>query len=259
MLSWPHSIFLTAILIFLAGCGGGSVEVVSEEQEKSFLRGKRYEREGNQREALSAFLKVIAQREDAAESHLEAGRIFLDHIKDPISAIYHFRKYLELKPDSVQADFVRQLIDTSKKEFARTLAGHPFENDIDRLDLLELVNQLKLDNGRLRERLSAVAGIPSRADGGMAGEESETLPDNSDLNSVQSFAGQNESDASPGVEANNAETQPTTYIIQPGDNLSKISAKVYGNPGRWQDIFQANREKLSNPDDLRVGVELSIP
>ncbi len=263
MFTWLHTFFLIAFLIFAAGCGGSSVEVVSEEQEKSFLRGKRYEREGNHSEALSAFLKVIARREEAADSHLEAGRIFHNHIKDPISAIYHFRKYLEIRPDSVQAGLVRQLIETSKKEFARTLAGHPFENDIDRLDLLELVNQLKLDNRRLREQLAAAAGSPSRADDGMAGEESQTLGDDSLPDSAQSYAGRGQNEpavaAPSGVAANNAETRPATYIIQPGDNLSKISAQVYGSPDRWRDIFQANRDKLTHPDDLRVGVELKIP
>ena len=261
MITLPQTIFLTALLIFAAGCGGSSVEVVSEEQEKSFLRGKRYEREGNHSEALSAFLKVIARREEAADSHLEAGRIFLNHIKDPISAIYHFRKYLEIRPDSVQAGLVRQLINTSKKEFARTLAGHPFENDIDRLDLLELVNQLKLDNRRMREQLAASAGVAMRAVNGMAGEESQTLGEDSLPESAQTYAGSNEqAPAAPsGVAANNAETRPTTYIIQPGDNLSKISAKVYGSPGRWREIFQANQDKLANPNDLRVGVELRIP
>ncbi len=255
MITWFHAFFLTFLLIFAAGCGGSSVEVVSEEREKSFLRGKRYEREGNHSEALSAFLNVIAQREEAADSHLEAGRIFLNHIKDPISATYHFRKYLEIRPDSVQAGLVRQLIDTCKKEFARTLAGHPFENDIDRLDLLELVNQLKLDNRKLRQQLAAAADATA--------EESPTLSEDVLPDSAQTNAGRGQHEqaaaAPSGAAANNAETRPTTYIIQPGDNLSNISAKVYGNAGRWKDIFEANRDKLSHQDDLRVGVELRIP
>lgn len=250
MLAWFHYLFLISLLIVSAGCGGDSMEVLSEKQEKYFIRGDRYNREGNYREALSAFLKVIEKREDAAESHLEAGNLFLTHIKDPISAIYHFRKYLELRPDSQQAEFVRQLIDTAKKEFARTLAGHPFENDIDRLDLLELVNQLKLDNRRLREQLNAVGDRQTTTGESVEGEEAagETITSPEPAR-----------DSQPATDANDVETRPAFYTIQPSDNLSRISAKVYGTPDRWMDIFQANRDKLSNPDDLRVGVELKIP
>ena len=252
MLIRPHTFIFLVLLILSAGCGNNSIEVISEKQEKSFLRGDRYKREGRQREALSSFLKVIEKREDAAESHLEAGTLYLNHIKDPISAIYHFRKYLELKPSSVQAKYVRQLIDTSRKEFARTLAGHPFENDIDRLDLLELVKQLNLENRRLREELVAADDRKNIAQAG-ATEEGEA--DEPPPAAGNSFA----ETSDPSGEANDVETRPAYYTIQPGDNLSKISVKVYGNPGRWMDIYQANKDKLSNPDDLRVGVELRIP
>lgn len=58
-------------------------------------------------------------------------------------------------------------------------------------------------------------------------------------------------------------TQPTTsgqtYIVQSGDTLSKISLRYYGNTGDWVKIYDANRDKLSRPEDLRVGQELIIP
>ena len=52
---------------------------------------------------MTAFLKVIDKRgEDAPESHLEVGLLYLQHINDPLSAIYHFRKFLALRPNSQQ-------------------------------------------------------------------------------------------------------------------------------------------------------------
>lgn len=50
-----------------------------------------------------------------------------------------------------------------------------------------------------------------------------------------------------------------TYVVQPGDTLSQIAQKVYGNAALWTIIFEANRDKLSSPNLLRVGMELRIP
>jgi hypothetical protein len=50
-----------------------------------------------------------------------------------------------------------------------------------------------------------------------------------------------------------------TYVVQPGDTLSKIALKLYGKAALWTLIFEANRDKLANPSLLRVGMELRIP
>jgi LysM repeat protein len=50
-----------------------------------------------------------------------------------------------------------------------------------------------------------------------------------------------------------------TYRVQPGDTLSKISKDFYGDPNKYQRIFEANRDKLESPDKIRVGQELVIP
>ncbi len=48
----------------------------------------------------------------------------------------------------------------------------------------------------------------------------------------------------------------STYTVQSGDSLSKIGAH-YGIS--WQKIFDANRDKLENPDKIFPGQELIIP
>src|SRR5690625_1757545 len=119
--------FLTALLVLLfSGCTvSEGPEVLSEREERNFQRGKQLLREGRRQEALSAFLSVIEKRREAPESHLEAGELFRTHLKDPVSSIYHYRKYLAQNPNSPQAPHVRQLIETSTKDFAATLPGAP--------------------------------------------------------------------------------------------------------------------------------------
>ena len=48
----------------------------------------------------------------------------------------------------------------------------------------------------------------------------------------------------------------TNYTVQAGDSLSKIAAH-YGVS--WKEIFEANRDKLDDPDKIYPGQELSIP
>jgi hypothetical protein len=47
-----------------------------------------------------------------------------------------------------------------------------------------------------------------------------------------------------------------TYTVQSGDSLGKIGER-YGVS--WQKIFDANRDKLDNPDKIFPGQELTIP
>ncbi len=47
-----------------------------------------------------------------------------------------------------------------------------------------------------------------------------------------------------------------TYTVQSGDTLSKIGSR---HGVSWQKIFEANRDKLDDPDKIQPGQELTIP
>src|SRR5947209_20363822 len=59
--------------------------------------------------------------------------------------------------------------------------------------------------------------------------------------------------------AASASSSARTYKVQAGDTLSKIAKQFYGNANEYNRIFEANRDKLSNPDQIQVGQELVIP
>jgi nucleoid-associated protein YgaU len=54
-------------------------------------------------------------------------------------------------------------------------------------------------------------------------------------------------------------TAEKTYTVQSGDTLAKIAQTVYGDGARWKEIFEANRDQISDPDTIQVGQELTIP
>lgn len=50
-----------------------------------------------------------------------------------------------------------------------------------------------------------------------------------------------------------------TYAIQEGDTLSTISKRFYDTSAHWMQIYDANRNVLSDPNTLKLGTVLRIP
>jgi nucleoid-associated protein YgaU len=67
------------------------------------------------------------------------------------------------------------------------------------------------------------------------------------------------SQPSPQAQAPQAPAKETTYTVKAGDTLSKIAKEHLGNANAYMDIFNANRDQLSDPDKIRPGQVLKIP
>ena len=52
---------------------------------------------------------------------------------------------------------------------------------------------------------------------------------------------------------------PTSYIVRKNDNLWNIAKAIYGKGEKWTVIFEANKEKIKDPNKLKPGLELLIP
>ncbi|HWB86109.1 MAG TPA: LysM peptidoglycan-binding domain-containing protein [Bryobacteraceae bacterium] len=53
--------------------------------------------------------------------------------------------------------------------------------------------------------------------------------------------------------------QAQKYTVRPGDSLSKIARQFYGDANQYMRIFNANKDKLKDPDKIQAGQELLIP
>lgn len=51
----------------------------------------------------------------------------------------------------------------------------------------------------------------------------------------------------------------TTEVVRPGSRLSQIARRHYGDPMLWVYIYEANRDKIQNPQDIQPGTLLRIP
>ncbi len=282
----PRSLILgSAALIALAlgqGCGGESASLSSEMDDSYYRDGQQMERQGRWDEALTAYLKVIDRRGDAApESNLDAGLIYLNHIKDPIFAIYHFRKYLELEPNSKQAVYVRGLIDAAKREFARALPGQPLESQTEhmgveaQLERLQRENdELKTENAALRAGVSVpvvhssaidIAAIPAPQaappEASQAGDASGSPISLAPAEQAPQSAIAEAPEAAP---ARPAKSTPAASVrhhtVARGDTLFSLALKYYGSRSRWRDLYAANRDVLpSEKAPLKIGMDLKVP
>ena len=232
------SIVLMMTVLMFVGCddskdsGARTVEL----DDPEFRQGLTYVKQHESRRALECFLRVIDSRKGAAESHLEAGRMYID-LKEPLPAIYHFNEYIRLKPTSDQSKIVRQMIKTAEKLYLEQIPGRPLEPDaVGTTDQYAQLQKLKSENERLKREVSELSRV----------------------NKVSEAPMTNSTTTSTKVTSTGPKSS-TTYVIKASDTLSSISRKFYGTDSRKTEIFNANKTKIKNPSKLVVGVTIEIP
>jgi nucleoid-associated protein YgaU len=56
-----------------------------------------------------------------------------------------------------------------------------------------------------------------------------------------------------------ASAAPQTYTVKAGDTLSKIAKDHLGDANAYMDIFNANKDQLTDPDKIKPGQVLKMP
>jgi hypothetical protein len=236
--------FLLAVYIggvwVQSGCAPAG-SIIDEGDDPAFDRGKSYLKVGREAEALDEFLSVTRRVTQAPNSHLEAGRLLLtlSARKDPVAAIYHFRRFLLLQPNARESPMVEQLIVTAEREIIRKLPGEPYKNYLESIELKEENDRLQREIEDLQARLGSPLG--------------PTVPLPQEMIPLQPL----KENLPPKVDTH--VPYPTSYIVQSGDSLYAISKKVYGNASQIDLIFQANRDTLKSKNSLKVGQTLRLP
>lgn len=54
-------------------------------------------------------------------------------------------------------------------------------------------------------------------------------------------------------------TLPQVYIVKEGDSLSGIARRFYGDVSKWTLIYEANKDKIKDPNRIKPGIGLTIP
>ena len=93
------------------------------------------------------------------------------------------------------------------------------------------------------------------------------VDDQLQVGNVQSHADSVAATAAPGASSSVARASAggdggwssKTYTVESGDTLSAIAKKMYGDAGKYHQIFEANKPMLKDPDHIYPGQVLRIP
>jgi nucleoid-associated protein YgaU len=59
--------------------------------------------------------------------------------------------------------------------------------------------------------------------------------------------------------SSSTDASETLYEVKPGDSLSKIAKRHYGDANAWNRIFEANKDVVKDPDKIFPGQKLRLP
>jgi tetratricopeptide (TPR) repeat protein len=245
------------------GCGRstGPVTDAEAERETNYQRAKSFYEQRDFPAAAESYKRALSVNPEFARAHLELGLLCDDKLGDPISAIYHYRTYLELQPDSDKKQLVQDFIERAKLSLAAKLPQSPI---IDPSELTRLQNEkatLLQENALLRTR---VAELEKAVGGTTVATASPSASADTAPTQVVSTSSPTTIMAAPPMSAtaDGSGTEPSharIHVVQKGDTLYSLALRYYGTRAGWEKIFQANRSGLPSRDQLKVGQQLVIP
>ena len=118
-------LLFACLCTLFAGCNSGLNQLSEEDRNPYALKAKEMVQDRDFRGAAELYRKALRVNPELANIHLELGLLYDDKLGDPISAIYHYRQYLELKPDSPKRPLVENFIDRDADRVVFGVAQEP--------------------------------------------------------------------------------------------------------------------------------------
>lgn len=115
-------------------------------------------------------------------------------------------------------------------------------------DLFALANQVGLKNPDVKEEGGKLR---------ISGQTEYQLDANHLWDNIKTHAGW-ENEIVANIQAQRSDLFGV-HTVASGDTLSKLAKMYLGDAGRYMEIFNANKDRLSNPDLIKVGQRLNIP
>jgi tetratricopeptide (TPR) repeat protein len=249
---------LIVVATFFSGCSQQVTRLDERDFRDPLIRKAQSKiRQGDKDGAILSLNKALERRPDLAQAHLELALLYDDYKKDYVGAIYHYQRYLELRPAAQKRRLIEDLIRKAKMSFAASVSEQ-FPETGKKMQALEEENRrLKVSLREVRENLAKRVRNPgfatqasavaqrAMAERGASEGAREAPPQDKSLAAVQP--------------AQSVASTSTVYYVQEGDTLSLIAGKVYNNPKKWKVILDANSAQLASPDRLKSGQILTIP
>jgi tetratricopeptide (TPR) repeat protein len=154
--NWCRQVTLLLASLMVSGCWPSPQGQSDEEKEKNFIEGRSRVNAMDYEGAVESFERALEVNPQSASAHFELGWLLDLKQPDAAAAIYHYEKYLKLRPGAHDADNVRERILACKQELARTVWLGPISEKQQR-DLQKLAEenkQLAEQNRQMSEDLA---------------------------------------------------------------------------------------------------------
>src|SRR2546427_3891388 len=185
---------------------------------RSYLTGKNRVAALDHQGAIDAFERALTANPRSSAAHLELGLIQQQYLATNWArAIYHFEKYLELRPKANNADLIRQRISQCKLELAKEVPFAAVNQQMQRE--LEKMDRLNRENAELRQQLEQLKAQLAQRSGiapaGVTTSNPTSQPATRPLLSAQ---------AASNPAAPFAQPVERTASIEPSRDIARVSA-----------------------------------
>jgi tetratricopeptide (TPR) repeat protein len=221
---------LLPLAAMLAGCN----QLFTHKGDDALDMAQQKEKEGDYQGAIQWYEASLDGTPATAESQYSMALIYDDKLDNPVAAMDHFRRYIELAPNGPHVTDAKSFADQDQFKLVNTLSGGNFMSQQDAARLKNQNFALQKDLAEARQEITTMRDEVKQENG------------------------------SKGIRAADPVEKPIppsarTYRVEPGDTLRSISRMFYNNPNRWQDIQDVNFGIVDGTVKLKVGMELQIP
>ena len=154
--------------VMLTSCGD---YVGKEKTHPLFIKAGTAKNAGNYQEAAKYLEEFLTICPKSAETHFRLASLYGDNLDEPLKAVYHYRKYLELAPnDTTNADDIngftelakKRLYEKLKEEYKDNSANIALNEDLEKTKerlnkYVEYSKALETQNQQMKQRLREIA------------------------------------------------------------------------------------------------------
>lgn len=115
--------------------------------------------------------------------------------------------------------------------------------------VLALAQELKLQALNVKEEAGKL---------NLSGTVNTPYEKNKIWDKIKEVGGEGQTEVSADIKVLNTEYFHS-HTVESGESLSKISKHYYKDANKYMQIFNANKDQLTNPDMIKVGQKIKIP